>query len=68
MSRETMRGEEVAKVKKTTLKHPKAKVGTEITPKIADALGAEAEQGFDLSKAKRRRVGRASPARTPQAR
>lgn len=40
--------------------NPKTKSGTEITPEIADALAAEAERGYDLSKAKRRRVGRPS--------
>lgn len=34
--------------------------GTEITPKITETLVAEAEQGYDLAKAKRRRVGRPS--------
>ncbi|MGV1047032.1 MAG: hypothetical protein ACOYD4_00700 [Solirubrobacterales bacterium] len=48
----------MAKVKKTTRKNPKTKAGTEITPEIADALAAEAERGYDLSKAKRRRAGR----------
>ncbi len=50
----------MAKVKKVTQKNPKAKSGEEITPEIADALAAEAELGYDLSKAKRRRVGRPS--------
>lgn len=44
----------MAKVKKTTRKNPKT------TPEIADALAAEAERGYDLSKAKPRRVGRPS--------
>jgi hypothetical protein len=46
----------MAKVKK----NPKTKRGTEITPAVADTLAAEAERGYDLSKAKRRRVGRPS--------
>lgn len=46
----------MAKVKK----NPKTKAGTEITPEIANALAAEAERGYDLSKAKPRRVGRPS--------
>jgi hypothetical protein len=50
----------MAKVRKTTRKNPKTRAGTEITPEIADALAAEAERGYDLSKAKRRRVGRPS--------
>lgn len=50
----------MAKVKKATRKSPRTKAGTEITPEIADALAAEAERGYDLSKAKRRRVGRPS--------
>jgi hypothetical protein len=41
-------------------KNPTTKAGEEITPEIADALAAEAEGGYDLSKAKRRRVGRPS--------
>lgn len=44
----------MAKVKHTT------KSGEEINPKVADALAEEAERGYDLSKAKRRRVGRPS--------
>ena len=50
----------MAKVKKAAGKNPKTKVGEEITPQVADALAAEAERGYDLSKAKRRRVGRPS--------
>jgi len=50
----------MARVKKTTNKNPKTRAGTEITPEIADALAAEAERGYDLSKAKRRPVGRPS--------
>ena len=46
--------------RKATPKHPRAKSGREITPETADALAAEAERGYDLSKAKRRRVGRPS--------
>lgn len=47
----------MAKVKKATRKNPKTKAGIEITPEIADALATEAERGYDLSKAKPRRVG-----------
>jgi len=50
----------MANLKKTTKKNPRTKAGEEITPEIADALAAEAERGYDLSKAKRRRVGRPS--------
>ena len=50
----------MAPMKKATNKNPRTKAGTEITPEIADALAAEAERGYDLSKAKRRRVGRPS--------
>jgi hypothetical protein len=50
----------MAKIKKRIQKNPKTKAGTEITPEIADALAAEAERGYDLSKAKPRRVGRPS--------
>jgi hypothetical protein len=45
---------------KVTRKNPRARSGTEITPEIADALAAEAERGYDLSKAERRPVGRPS--------
>jgi hypothetical protein len=41
-------------------KHPISRAGVEITPEIADALADEAERGYDLSKAKRRLVGRPS--------
>jgi hypothetical protein len=50
----------MAKVRKATKKNPRAKGGDEITPEVADALAAEAERGYDFSKAKRRRVGRPS--------
>lgn len=50
----------MAKVKKSTQKKQRTRAGTEIAPEIADALAAEAERGYDLSKAKRRRVGRPS--------
>ena len=49
----------MAKVKATS-KHPKTKSGAAVTPETADALAAEAERGYDLSNAKRRRVGRPS--------
>lgn len=45
---------------KAKQKRPKTKAGSEITPEIVDALASEAERGYDLSKAKRRRVGRPS--------
>ncbi len=50
----------MAKVKKATRRNPRTKAGTEITPEIADALAAEAERGYDLSKARRRQAGRPS--------
>jgi predicted HicB family RNase H-like nuclease len=50
----------MAKLKKTPRKNPRTDAGDEITPEVADALAAEAESGYDLSKAKRRRVGRPS--------
>jgi hypothetical protein len=50
----------MATVKKTTRKNPRTKAGTEIMPNIADSLAAEAEHGYDLSKARPRRVGRPS--------
>ena len=49
----------MSKVKRTG-KYPKTKSGLEITPEIADELADEAERGYDLSKAKRRFVGRPS--------
>ena len=45
-------------------KHPRTKSGEEITPEVADALAAEAERGYDLSKATRQHVGRPSLAGT----
>ena len=48
----------MAKVKPTS-KNPKTKAGRR-SPEIADALAVEAERGYDLSKANRRRVGRPS--------
>ena len=50
----------MANLRKTTKKNPRTKAEDEITPEVADALAAEAERGYDLSKAKRRRVGRPS--------
>ena len=47
-------------MKKATHKNQKTKSRAVIAPEIADALAAEAERGYDLSKAKRRRVGRPS--------
>jgi len=41
-------------------KNPRTKAGLEVTPKVADALATEAERGYDLSRAKRQRVGRPS--------
>lgn len=49
----------MAKVK-ATHKNPRTKAGVEITPEVAEMLAAEAERGYDLSKAKRIRVGRPS--------
>ncbi len=45
-------------VKRATQENPKTKAGAEMSPEITDALAAEAERGYDLSKAKRCRVGR----------
>jgi hypothetical protein len=49
----------MAKVKPNR-RNPISKTGVEITPEIADALAAEAERGYDLSKAERVKVGRPS--------
>ncbi len=48
----------MAKVK-ANRKH-RAKSGGELDSKLADALAAEAERGYDLTQARRRRVGRPS--------
>jgi len=50
----------MSKTKKAAGSNPRTKSGEEITPEVSDALAAEAERGYDLSKAKRRRVGRPS--------
>lgn len=49
----------MAKVKRVG-KNPRTKSGLEVTPEVADALAAEAERGYDLSRAKPQRVGRPS--------
>jgi predicted HicB family RNase H-like nuclease len=49
----------VAKVKRAQTK-VRTRAGAEVDSTTADALAAEAERGYDLSKAKRRRVGRPS--------
>lgn len=49
----------MAKVSRSR-KNPITKSGVKITPEVADALAAEAERGYDLSTAKRVRVGRPS--------
>lgn len=49
----------MAKMKKAQAKLI-ARSGTEIDTHAADALAAEAERGYDLSQARRRRVGRPS--------
>ena len=49
----------MAKVRSRDTKH-KTKSGVEVTPTVADALASEAKRGYDLSKARRRRVGRPS--------
>lgn len=49
----------MAKVKRAETKTT-TRSGEELDSAAADALAAEAERGYDLSKAKRRRVGRPS--------
>ncbi len=44
----------------TTQTKLRTRSGAEIDPQAADALAAEAERGYDLTKARRRRVGRPS--------
>jgi hypothetical protein len=39
-------------------RYPRAASGQEITPEVEEALAAEAERGYDLSKARREFVGR----------
>lgn len=39
----------------------KTRSGSPITPQIADNLAAEAERGYDLAGAKRRRIGPVEP-------
>jgi hypothetical protein len=46
----------MAKMKRT--KRPVLKSGAELTPEVEEALAAEAERGYDLSKARRKFVGR----------
>lgn len=41
-------------------RYPVTKGGVELTPEVADALAKEAEEGYDLSKARWRPVGRPS--------
>jgi hypothetical protein len=47
----------MAKVKRKR-RYPRTAAGDELTPDVIDALAAEAERGYDLSKAKRVFVGR----------
>jgi CRISPR-associated endonuclease/helicase Cas3 len=49
----------MAKVKKTR-ENSKTKSGAEVDRQVVDALASEAEHGYDLSKARPRRVGRPS--------
>jgi hypothetical protein len=41
-------------------RYPVTKGGTEVTPKVADALAREAEEGYDLSMGRPRPLGRPS--------
>jgi hypothetical protein len=41
-------------------RYPVTKGGLEVTPEVADALAKEAENGYDPSKGRWRRVGRPS--------
>ena len=49
----------MAKVKTTKSKR-RTRAGTEVTSEVTDALAEEAERGYDLTEARRRRVGRPS--------
>lgn len=49
----------MAKVKRAQTK-VRTRLGADVDSATADALAAEAERGYDLSKANRRRVGRPS--------
>jgi predicted HicB family RNase H-like nuclease len=41
-------------------RYPVTKGGTELTPEVLDAISKEAEEGYDLSKARPRHLGRPS--------
>lgn len=41
-------------------KYPVTKGGTELTPEVLDAIALEAEEGYDLSQARPRHLGRPS--------
>jgi CRISPR-associated endonuclease/helicase Cas3 len=45
---------------RTNQENPKTKSGAEVDRQVVDALASEAEHGYDLSKTRRRRVGRPS--------
>lgn len=49
-----------AKSRKSGKAPLRTRSGVEVTTEVGDALVEEAEQGYDLSKAKRRRTGRPS--------
>jgi CRISPR-associated endonuclease/helicase Cas3 len=49
----------MAKVKNNQ-QNPKTKSGTDVGRQVVDGLASEAEHGYDLSKARPRRVGRPS--------
>ena len=49
-----------AKSRRTKKAPVRTPSGVEVTPEVSDALAEEAEQGYDLSKVKRRRMGRPS--------
>ncbi len=48
----------MAEVEPRRAKKLRTRSGAEISPTTTDALATEAERGYDLSRAKRRRVGR----------
>lgn len=48
----------VSKKSRGTARVPRTKAGEPLTEDVTEALAREAERGYDLSKAKRQRIGR----------
>jgi ribbon-helix-helix CopG family protein len=58
----TVKANRKTQKKRPAARNPGARTesGAEVSPKLSDALADEAEQGYDLARAKRRRTGRPS--------